>query len=94
MSVSGENNPKKDNYPECIFPTMESALYTLHVYSLGLENTQIADFNFAARTGLARLQQQICLAGFNHIDKEISTEKNEHKKIFGLVEKKVNEKKG
>ena len=93
MSFSDENRPKNIDQIECIFPTMESALYTLHVYSLGLESTQIADFNFSARIGLANLQRQICLTGFKYLDKENSTEKKEDKKIIKLIEREIKEKK-
>ena len=92
MPYPSDNKPKKDDQPESIFPTIESALHTLHIYSLGLESTQFADFNFAARTGLARLQKQICMAGFNYIDKEDSRENNEQEKIIELIEGGIKEK--
>ena len=89
MSLPDENKLADNDEIESIFPTVESALYTLQIYSVGLESTQIVDFNFSARTGLAKLQKQICLTCFNHIDKRNNKEKKRNKNIIELIEGRV-----
>lgn len=83
MSYTSDNKPNNDDQVDCIFPTFESALHTLNIYSFGLESTKIPDFNFSARTGLANLIRQVCIAGFDKIDSD-SIKKN--KAVENIIE--------
>lgn len=86
MPYSSDNKPTKEDQIDCIFPNLESALNTLHIYSFGLESTKVPDFNVSARTGLASLIRQVCISGFEKTDSDSEKENELQDKIVALVE--------